>query len=209
MTAADPPQRTSTRVVRATAALFLAAVVVHVGIWLQYRTDPFSSAYVADALSYHAWAERIVADGPGAEPVFHQSPLFPFLVAGVYALVPDHLRPASVTGVQVLLSSAAMALLVPLGRRLFGSTACGVAAALLALLHAPFVFYALKLLPTTLALATQVLGLLALARARGSARAGPAAAAGACWGLAVLARAEMLLFVPLALWFLLRRHVLG
>jgi tetratricopeptide (TPR) repeat protein len=93
----------------------------------------------------------------------------------------------------------AIGLLVPLGRRYLGSTSAGVAAALIALLHGPFVYYSLKLLPVPLALVTQAIGLLLLYRARRDARALPALLGGAAWGLACLARAEMLLFVPVAL----------
>jgi tetratricopeptide (TPR) repeat protein len=168
-------------------------------VWWQYRSDPFLTTYVADALSYHRWAERIVREGLAAEPVFHQSPLFPLVLAGVYAGAAEHLRAIWSIGLQALLSSVAIALLVPVGRVWFGRTSVGVAAAVLALLHGPFVFYAMKLLPTALALTTQALGLLLLALARRSRSAAPAAAAGAAWGLACLARSEMLLFVPFLL----------
>jgi tetratricopeptide (TPR) repeat protein len=204
VTAAGNRQDSST-VARAAAAIFLAAVVVHLIVWLQYRADPFAARLIADALSYHHWAERMLANGIGAEPVFHQPPLYPLAVAAVYALVPSAARSFTVVGLQLLLSSAAIALLVPLGKRLFGNVACGVAAALLALLHAPFVFYALKQLPTTLAVATQLLGLSALIGARRASSPWPAVLAGAAWGVAVLARAEMLLFLPFALWFLVKR----
>jgi 4-amino-4-deoxy-L-arabinose transferase-like glycosyltransferase len=184
--------------VLACAAAFLAVAVVHVFVWWQYRSDPFASTYVSDALSYHQWASRLAEQGLRTEPVFHQSPLFPVLLGAVYALAPEAGRAAASIGVQALLLSAAVACLVPLGRLWFGQLPAGVAAAALALLHGPFVFYAMKLLPVPLALATQAAGLLALAWVLRRRRATLALVAGATWGLACLARSEMLCFVPFA-----------
>lgn len=182
----------------AAVAVFLVALVLHGVIWLQYRTDPFATLYIADAQSYHEWALRMLERGLAAEPAFHQAPLFPLLLSATYA-VAGEARDAWAAWLQLLLSSLAIALLVPIGRAYFRSTAVGIAAAALALAHAPFVFYALKLLPVSLALATQGLGLLTLGLARGGARLPLAAVAGLCWGAACLARSEMLLFAPPAL----------
>jgi tetratricopeptide (TPR) repeat protein len=131
--------------------------------------------------------------------VFHQSPLFPLLLSVIYTLAPDVGRAAWSIGLQVLLGSAAMACLVPLGRLGFGRLSDGVAAAVLALLYGPFVFYTMKLLPVPLALATQAAGLATLLLARSRARSVFAAVAGVTWGIACLARSEMLIFVPFAL----------
>lgn len=195
----------STRAEWAWAAVFLAAAIVHVVVWWQYRADAFATAYISDALSYDRWAARIAENGLGAEPVFHQSPLFPLLLSPVYASVSEHFRAAVSTGLQVLLASVAIACLVPLGRVWFGIRAAGVAAAVLALAHGPFVFYAMKLLPVPLALATQSAGLLMLGVARRRPLVPIALGAGAAWGLACLARSEMLLFVPFAVGALVWR----
>jgi hypothetical protein len=183
----------------ACAAVFLVSAAIHVVVWWQYRSDPFSITPVADALSYDRWAARISERGPAAEPVFHQSPLYPLWLSAVYALVPESGRSLWTLGLQALLTSAALASLVPLGRLGFGSSSTGVAAALVALLHGPFVFYSMKLLPVSLALFTQAVGLVILFLARQSGRSLLAGAAGAAWGLACLARSEMLLFVPVAI----------
>jgi tetratricopeptide (TPR) repeat protein len=193
------PEPTSRKAEWAWAALFLASAIVHVVVWWQYRADPFATTLVSDALSYDRWAARIAQDGLAAEPVFHQSPLFPLLLAPIYALASEPVRVTWSIGLQVLLGSLAIACLVPLGRLWFGSRSAGVAAAVLALAHAPFVFYAMKLLPVPLALATQSAGLLTLAVARRRPMLPIALGAGAVWGLACLARSEMLLFVPFAL----------
>ena len=60
----------------ATAALFTLSLLLHIVLSWQYRQDPFAVTLVSDASSYNAWAARWAAGGLGAEPVFHQSPLF-------------------------------------------------------------------------------------------------------------------------------------
>jgi tetratricopeptide (TPR) repeat protein len=199
---AVPPRPSKNPTLLACSAAFLAAAVAHVVAWWQYRADPFSTTYVADALSYHRWALRLIENGLAAEPVFHQPPLYPLLLAAVYSAAGEQTRAIWSIGLQVLLGSAAIALLVPLGRIWFGRLAVGVAAAALALLHAPFVFYSLKLLPVAAALVTQATGLIALGWVRSRPTPLPAFLAGAAWGLAAITRAEALLFVPLAIVWL-------
>jgi tetratricopeptide (TPR) repeat protein len=187
----------------ATLAIFVLAIALHGVLWLQYRGDPFYVTHVSDALSYHQWAGKVAANGLAAEPVFHQSPLFPLLFGWLYRQVSPQSLAAATVLLQALLGSTAIALLVPLGRVYFRSAATGVAAALLVLLHGPFVFHHLKLLPVALALATQAWAVLLLGVARERSRAWLAAACGVSWGLASITRSEMLLFVPvvlLALW---------
>jgi 4-amino-4-deoxy-L-arabinose transferase-like glycosyltransferase len=191
------------RLASAILIVFLLSLAVHAVALLQYRSDPFFETHVADALSYHEWARRIVLNGLAAEPVFHQSPLFPVLLAAIYGATAEEHWPVAALLLQMLLGSAAIALLVPLGRSLFGSTAAGLCAAGLVLLHGPFVFYGLKLLPVPLALATQCAALLALTVARNRGGAGLGILAGLHMALACLARSEMLLFLPFAVLALL------
>jgi hypothetical protein len=197
--AAGEPRHERRRAWRITGGLFVVALLLNLLLLADYRDDPFFDAYVSDALSYDAWADRLAANGLGAEPVFHQSPLFPLLLARVYAAVEPGARRLAALALQAFLTAGAIALLVPLGRVWFRSTSAGVAAAVLALLHGPVLFWSLKLLPLPLALLTQAAALLALGVARE--RRGPAIAfgCGLLWGVACLARSEMLLFLPLAL----------
>ena len=136
--------------------------------------------------------------------MFHQAPLFPVLLAGVYKTFGDEHGRRAAELVQILGTSLAIALLVPLGRIYFRSTATGVLAAGLALLHGPIALHGLKLIPVAQALATQGLTLVALGFARDRESPALAGLAGGVLGLAALTRAEMLLFAPIAvaaLWF--------
>jgi tetratricopeptide (TPR) repeat protein len=179
-----------------TLLVFAAALALLAAVGLQYRDSPFSEVLISDALSYHRWAERIAENGLAGEPVFHQAPLFPLMLAVVYRLAPDGSPPMLAVVVQVLLTAAAVALVVPLGRRFLGSERAGVLGAGLVLLHGPFVFHGVKLLYLPLALAGQAVAFVALGRAREDRGASWAAVAGALLGLAVLARTEMLLAIP-------------
>lgn len=190
--------------VRLAAILFLVSAALHLVVWLDYGDDPFARLYVSDALSYHHWAQRIAVQGLAAEPVFHQSPLFPLLLSLVYRWFSATPGAASVVLLQSLLTSTAVALLVPLGRLYFDSVRAGVAAAVLALGYGPFLFYSMKLLPVPLTLATQAAGLALLGVACRRDGIRWSLAAGLLWGLAVAARAETLLFLPLALFALWR-----
>lgn len=185
---------------RASAAiLFVASFALHVVIWLDYRGDPFATQYVSDALSYHEWALRLSEQGLAAEPVFHQSPLFPLVLSLLYGLGLSTPGSVAVILFQCALTSAAVALLVPLGRLYLGSTRAGIAAAILALCYGPFLFYSMKLLPLPLTLSTQGAALVLLGVARQREERRWALACGLAWGLAFATRAETLLFLPLAL----------
>jgi 4-amino-4-deoxy-L-arabinose transferase-like glycosyltransferase len=175
-------------------------MLVHAVLWLQYRADPFYATYVSDALSYHRWAGRIAEQGLAGEPVFHQAPLFPMLVSVAYRVFGPTAAAGPVVALQSLLSSLAIVSLVPLGRLFLGSPRAGLVASMLALGYAPLAFHALKLLPVSLAVATQAVAMVwvGIARERRG-RAVPALLAGAALGLAALARSEALLLLPVAL----------
>lgn len=186
---------------RSTATVvFLVALAVHVVAFFQYRADPFFVRYIADAASYDEMAARIAADGLTSVGVFHQAPLFPVVLSWLYSAVESPTSRADWAHLlQAALGSLAMAFLVPIARSAFGSPRAGVAAAVVAVLHAPFVYYDLKLLPVAIALATQTAALLALFAAVRRPCVALATLAGVGWGVAALARAESVLFVPLAL----------
>jgi hypothetical protein len=185
-------------VIRTATIVFAVAFAVHAAALVPYRSDPFYEQTIADATSYHEMASRIATDGLGSVPVFHQAPLFPVVLSWLYRAIDGaDARAFAAHLLSALLGSAAIALLVPIGRAAFGSVSAGIAAAAAAILHAPFIYYDLKLLPVSIALATQAAALVLFDTARS--RPGPRASlvAGAAWGIAALARAECLLFVPL------------
>lgn len=197
----------SARAFALAAALFVASILVHVAVWIGYRSDPFALGYISDAWSYDQLAQKIATGGIAAQDVFHQSPLFPILLGWLYRAVDDAHHAWWAILLQITLNSAAVALLVPVGRLFFRSTAAGVAAGVIALLHGPLVFHAMKLVPVPAAVATAGLALVTLgwARARGGWWRG--LLCGLACGLAIVTRSEMLLFLPVALLALARPRV--
>lgn len=196
------PSRTTddgARAVWLAAALFVVALLVHAAVWLGYRSDPFLLSYVSDAWSYDRLAALIAEQGLAKQEVFHQSPLFPILLGWLYRAVDEAHRPFWAIVMQSVLGSAGIALLVPVGRLFFRSTGAGVAAGVLALLHGPLAFHAMKLVPVPLAVATQALALVGLGWARDRGGAWRGLLCGLACGLAIITRSEMLLFLPLAL----------
>jgi len=183
--------------------VFLIALAAHVLPWVQYRSDPFSTSLISDALSYDEWGRRIASRGLAAEPVFHQAPLYPIVLAWVGGPSGGDAGRNAAIALQVILTSLAIAALVPISRWFVGSSVAGLLAAAIAILHGFFVFHSLKLLPVSLALATQALALAALGWARSKPSAPTAALAGVALGVAALARNETLLFAPFAVLFLI------
>ena len=82
------------------AALVLLAALIPRLLHLQQiaRHDPFFRLPAVDGAVYHDWARAIAAGDLVGEGVFTMGPLYPYLMAGVYALAgPDlfeeHLDP--------------------------------------------------------------------------------------------------------------------
>ena len=185
-------------IARSTAVIFALALAAHLAVGMTLDRNPLAETLISDALSYDAWARRLAAGGFAAEPVFHQAPLYPAALSLFYDGRSAPGPPVSVLVLQAVGTAFAIAALVPIGARFLRSARAGVIAASVALLFGPFVFYAFKLLPVALTLATQavVLWLVAVVRDRPS--RGFAMALGAACGLAALARAEFALFAPVA-----------
>ena len=184
-------------------ALFVAAAAVRALFLSQLSDTPFGDerALIDDA-AYYDQRGRAIAAGElvGGGPSY-LSPLYTYLVGTVYALFGAEV--ALVKWTQVLLGAATCVLLADLGRRVFGALP-GLVAGWIAAFYGPLVYYTGLLLPTTTVLFLDVLALGLLARdppeARGAWRP---LAAGLVLGLAVAAKANALLLVPvLAAWLL-------
>lgn len=163
----------------------------------------------ADFHPYHPWQRGIAPEstwlswyGPH---VFHQDPLYPYVVAAVYLVAPR--EPLSVIVLQYLLGAATAAGVYVLGRRL-ASERAALAAGILAAFYGPFLYYESLLLRDTLLVTLTVLFLLSIERARRRGGWIGWGSSGAVAGAIYLTKANILLFVPiLALWILLGGEV--
>lgn len=189
----------------ALAALVALALALRVLYLIDVGDHVLARHLVVDQASYDAWARTIAAGDWLGSDVFYQDPLYPYLLAVLYALFGPQLL--LVQALQVTLSSLAVLPLYGIGRRLFGDRRVGLLAALLWATYELSFFFDAQLLKTSpgLALLSAVLWLLLVARDRGG--VAPALAAGLALGLLSLLRANFLLVGPLLFLWLARSRV--
>jgi tetratricopeptide (TPR) repeat protein len=182
-------------------AILALALALRLGhLWAVYD-QPFFSSLAMDSQEYDRWARGIAAGDWRGSQVFFQAPLYPYLLAVLYALL-GH-RVVLVYLFQIALAVAGCWALYRAGRAMDGERT-GLAAALLAALYGPFLFYDAQLLKESLAVTTTCFLLWALAAARSRANLGRRLAAG--WlvggillGVLALLRENALLLFPFLL----------
>ncbi|HXO30550.1 MAG TPA: tetratricopeptide repeat protein, partial [Thermoanaerobaculia bacterium] len=158
------------------------ALVLRLAHWVAVRRAPFIGAPVMDSWEYDRWAREIAGGdwlGRG-RGVFFQAPLYPYLLAILYKLVGPRLDAAYLA--QIGLAVAGCYALYRAGRTMAGEQA-GLAAAALAAVYGPFLFYDVQLLKESLAVTAVCFLLWAMAWAAAgagleTARARPEAATG-------------------------------
>jgi tetratricopeptide (TPR) repeat protein len=167
--------------------------------WNSFAPHPWFDFLGLDALYYDEWAKRILREGVQGKDPFFMGPLYPYLVAAVYKLFGPSLD--AVRHVQVVLSVASVALMHLLARRLGGPLLAMIATGAAAV-YGPYVFESVTILYPTLLilLSTSLLLLLLQAADRRSSRW--AFAAGAVLGTYALGNAAILMFAPLAFFWL-------
>ncbi len=189
-----------TRRRRALAVVFIALfVAIQALLWLAYYAHG-AKPLIGDEASYQATALAIL-DGGAWMPSTIWPPLQPLLLAAIYAIFGAHVVAAQL--VQTGLFIGCAALLRDLWRRVGGSVAAANAAAALFLLNPATAAYAQWLWPEMLHLFLLLVVFWLLARPL--TRMG-ACIAGACVGLAILAKSLLVPFWPLFLLAFLRRE---
>ncbi len=178
---------------RAWAVLFAALFLVSQALlWFAYYGHG-AKALIGDEQTYADTALAILGGGAWM-PGTIWPPLQPLLLAALAALFGTQVLAAQI--VQTLLFIACAALLRDLWRRLGGSVAAANTAAALFLISPSTAAYAHWLWPEMPHLALLLAALCLLARTPSSARA---LAAGACIGLAILAKSLLSVFWPVFL----------
>lgn len=172
------------------------ALALRVAYATQYGRHPLGALAWADEAAYWRAARRILAGYWIPLQPFYQDPLYPYVLAALMSVVG--------TGVFALrVALACVGSLTPLavywaGRETFGRTQA-VLAGLAAACYGPFVFQDAALEKEGLGALVAALALAYSARAlRAPNRPRAAFAAGICWGMLALLRANALLIGPLA-----------
>ncbi len=149
------------------------ALALRLAHWAAVRQAPFVGQLAMDSWEYDRWAREIAGgDWLGhARGVFFQAPLYPYLLALLYVVAGPSLDAAYL--VQIGLAVAGCYALYRAGRAMAGERV-GLAAAALAGVYGPFLFYDVQLLKESLAVTVVCFVLWAMAWA-----ADPEASAGA------------------------------
>jgi tetratricopeptide (TPR) repeat protein len=186
------PRRAHRWMLPAILALALALRLGH--LWAVYD-QPFFSALAMDSQEYDRWAQGIAAGDWRGSQVFFQAPLYPYLLAVLYAVL-GH-RVILVYLFQIALAVAGCWALYRAGRAMDGERT-GLAAALLAAVYGPFLFYDAQLLKESLAVTATCFLLWTLAAAR-TRSLGCWLIAGLLLGVLALLRENALLLFPFLL----------
>jgi len=179
--------------------LTLAGLMVRAALLaLEPETSP-----VADERTWTEWA-RIVAERPSPfshKMIFHP-PLYPYFLAGPYALAGSF---AAAQIVQVVVASLLIPAIGRVGALTLGRRA-GTAAAAIATFFPELIWFSCHFWVENIFLVLLWWGFERLLTADRHGRMRDAVAAGALWGAAVLARETALYFLPVAaVWLALRR----
>ncbi|MEO6026441.1 MAG: glycosyltransferase family 39 protein [Candidatus Binatia bacterium] len=172
------------------AAMLVLGASLRVGYVLELRGTPWFDRLVVDPEYYDQWAQQIAGGDWLGTRAFYMDPLYPYLLGLVYRLGGRDLLLARLFNVACSVGAAAATAL--LGRRVGGPVVGGLAALGFAV-YEPDLFNVGELDKTALSMLL-VATFLLLASGR---RTWERAAAGVVLGLAILTRANLLVFVPL------------
>jgi tetratricopeptide (TPR) repeat protein len=196
-------------------ALFVVGFAVRLGYVLEIDGTEWGRVLVGDATAYDAWARAIAGGDWIGREVFYQAPLYPYVLAVIYAVAgPSAL---AVRVVQAALGGASCVLLAGAGRRFF-SRGVGAAAGLVLALYGPAIFFTGLVHKMALDLFFTTFLLFALARVDAAdEREGPARGrarwllvSGAALGCLALTRENALAWLPVLLvWVAVRARGQG
>ncbi len=179
--------------------IFLCAFFLRVIYLYQIqRNSPFFDYPISDSFYYYQWAKQIAAGNWLGNKVFFRSPLYPYFLALIIKIFGDSLYIIRI--IQAIIGSISCVLIYYIAKKVFNPFV-GAVSALMALLYGPFIFYDGNLLIAPLLLFLNLMLVLALLRLRGDSCFKNWLITGILLGLAALARASVLLFIPfLAVW---------
>ena len=182
--------------------VFAAALLVR-GLYLVESADsPTSKIPVVDARTYDQMARDLIDRGKLSQDFFWQPPLYPFFLAGVYALTGGSM--AAAKAVQAVVGALTAVLAFFLGARLFGRKA-GFAAGLITAFYLPLVFFEGELLAAGWAAFLATALILGLLRAVEKPSLGRSFVVGLLGILGIATRPELLpFFIVGAVWLIFK-----
>ncbi len=177
-------------------AVFLFALALRLLLIRQLAATPLWEMRPVDLGYYHDWALRLL-EGGGPREVFEQSPLYAWILAGIYRVFGS--GPLAPRLIQSVVGAVTCVLIARIGWRLIGPAA-GLAAGLLAAAYAPFLFYDTMLMKPVFSVFFFTLTIRFLVESEGWKR-GVLVLAGLALGLGALVRDNLILLAPaIAVW---------
>ena len=178
--------------------LALALRVSHIH---ESAASPFFDAPVIDARTYTEMALDLAGGAwAGAPKPFWQPPLYPYFLALIFWIGGENYYWPRL--VQALLGAGSCILLLAIGHRLF-TPGIALGAALGAACYGPFIYFDGELLPASLAVFLNLLFFFVFIRSPYR-EPGRWLLMGALMGLSALAVVNILLFLPVLIWWLWR-----
>ena len=190
------------RAQHALAALAVLALSLRLGYLFQAADSPFFDAPIVDARSYTEYARELTTGAWAGRPMpFWQAPFYPYFLAVLFSLFGENYYLPRL--LQALAGTATCLIVCTLGRAVFSPTV-GWVAGLGAALYGPFLYFEGELLPTSWAVLFDAVLLLVLLWGQRRGGVLPALIAGLVLGLGTLAVPNVLLFAPVAAWWVYR-----
>lgn len=184
------------------AALAVLALGLRLGYLFQAADSPFFDAPIVDARSYTEYARELTTGTWAGRPMpFWQAPFYPYFLAVLFSLFGENYYLPRL--LQALAGTATCLIVCTLGRTVFSPTV-GWLAGLGAALYGPFLYFEGELLPTSWAVLFDAVLLLVLLWGQRRGGVLPALIAGLVLGLGTLAVPNVLLFAPVAAWWVYR-----
>ncbi|MFC1853401.1 tetratricopeptide repeat protein [candidate division CSSED10-310 bacterium] len=185
--------------------LLLYAVVIRVFFVVQIKNTPFQGKIVTggDSVYYQNWANRITTDLDPVEGAFFMSPLYPYLLAALFALGGESTLVVRIF--QHVLGLMTILLTFRIGT-LLGDRVLGLLAATLLVFSPVVVFYEGLLLLAAVLLFLITLFIFLLLRFQEGSFVPGALLPGFFLGVTAIGRGNVLLFIPfIIIWFYLTR----
>jgi len=183
------------------AVVFALALLVRGLHFRDMQQSPLFSVLLGDAWKYDQWAQTIAGGDVIGTDVFYQTPLYPYLLGGLYAAFGHD--PWVIRFVQAVFGALACAFLANTGTRLFPTRVGWLAGVLLAL-YPPAIFFDGILQKASLDLLLMTALLWLIARTQERPKAARLFGAGALLGAMILNRENAAALLPLllgwALW---------
>jgi len=201
----SPPLRSD--LLKILLPLLLGALIFKLVFLFSVHTHPFITHLSVDEVEHDHMARQVLEAGLLQQDAFYFAPLYPYLLAGYYALFGFHILGFKI--IQVLIGSLNVGVIYLLAKRLFQERSIAVLAALITLLYGVFSFYEVLLLKTTFAIFFSNIALLLLFWAYPKTSKTKWLGAGLFLGLATLLRGNVLLLIPAILAWLIWKSSQG